>query len=68
MAHVGNLPIEILIVTTPDELRKLADKMEKAWDKPLKELWGKDCTVEKWFGENYTILFAFDQEKIPRKK
>jgi hypothetical protein len=63
MAMVVKYPQVILISTTPEELRKLADKLE---EKGKAAEWGKDCTVERWFdvkGE-VEIHFAIDNEWV----
>jgi hypothetical protein len=57
----------IVINTTPNELRKLADKMEKAW--AISTI-GQDLTVEKWLGDpphglGVNIAFAIDQSQMP---
>jgi hypothetical protein len=47
--------------TTPDELRELADAMEKHWKTCAP---GQDKTVRSIFGKHTELLILVDQEKI----
>lgn len=51
---------QITICTTPEELRKLADKMEQFWKNVSI---GDELVVETW-SSDIDILFQIDQEKI----
>lgn len=64
MAHVAVLPRVFLVTTTPDELRKLAVRMEKA---VLSVKLGDICWVETWHGKDCSIQFHFDQEDCTKE-
>ena len=61
MATINKRNPIIEICTTPNELRKLADNMESVWRNLSL---GDSCEMETWIGENATIVFSIDQEKM----
>lgn len=61
MATLNRFPQRICVTCTPDELRKLADKMEK---KILLTELGEDTLVETWKTNEFELMFYFDQEKV----
>lgn len=60
MSNIHNLPNQVLLTTTPDELRKLADKMEQAVKVAVL---GQTTIVTVWHGKETELHFSFDQEK-----
>lgn len=65
MADIHKLPTRFIMTTTPAELRKLADKMQTAFDN--RKL-GESVVVETWYGPDVEIQIAFDQEKCTRNQ
>lgn len=61
MASVHKLITQILVFTTPKELRELADKME---DKIKKDKLGDSTTTAIWSGNDYDIHIAYDQTEV----
>ncbi len=63
MAMINKLPDRVHIVCSPDELRKLADKMEA---RIANVSLGEDTLVEVWQGGSIELMFYFDQDKAIR--
>ncbi len=60
MASLHKLAPVIQIVTTPAELRKLADTMERA---QRETVLGGSITVERWVSQEVDIEWQWDQDK-----
>lgn len=61
MASVNKLITQILVFTTPKELRELADKMEA---KAKTDKIGDSTTTVIWTGCDYDIHMAYDQTEV----
>lgn len=58
----------IKLLTTPDELREIANKMEKTWPKlsPADSVMVTNNLVKSSHGEMFWISFGIDQTKMKK--
>lgn len=60
MASLNLMPKQVLVTCSPEELRNLADQMEKT--QRVVKL-GETTIIGKWYGAGVELLWSFDQEK-----